>query len=166
MARSPHHWPLCSIDLTSRRYSDSTTCIVSLYDHLLRPCKVIRHRLGSSLASAVELMHESDPSVYVDVSCTKDGKIMLISKNSKSSSEVWYAPSSDPSAPFKCIRPRRQGLRYYVEHCDGWLYVMHNDGCSNFRVARLPASCSSHCAQWEDFIAGDVEGAVLEDMDM
>jgi len=122
--------------------------------------------VGSSLASAVELIHEPDTSVYVDVSCTKDGKVMLISKNSKNSSEVWCAPSDDPSAPFKCIRPRRQGLRYYVEHCDGWLYVMHNDGCSNFRVSRLPAMWSGQCAEWKDFIAEDIEGAVLEDMDM
>ncbi len=53
-----------------------------------------------------------------------------------------------------------------MEHCDGWLYVMHNDGCSNFRVSRLPVVWSGQCAEWKDFIPEDIEGAVLEDMDM
>jgi protease II len=64
------------------------TCIISLYDDLLRPCKVIKHRVGESLASAIEIFNEPDASIFVDVSCSKDGKVMLVSKNSKSSSEV------------------------------------------------------------------------------
>ena len=104
--------------------------------------------------------------MYVDVSCSKDGKIMLISKNSKSSSEVWFAPSSDASASFQCVRPRRDGVRYFVEHCDGWMYVMHNESCRSFKVSRSRVTSDGTCGGWEDFVAEDDRGAVLEDMDM
>jgi oligopeptidase B len=162
MPTKPHYFD----DLMRHRYSDSISCIISLYDDLLRPCKVIKHRLDQPLASAVDIFNEVDASVYVDVSCSKDGKIMLISKNSKSSSEVWCSPSADPSSSFKCIRPRREGVRYFVEHCEGWLYVMHNDGSRNFRVSRARVTSCGECGVWEDFIAEDSDGAVLEDMDM
>ncbi len=115
--------------LIFHRYSDSLTFIVSLYDDLLRPHKVLKHRLADPPSAAVEIFNETDASVFIDVSCSKDGKVMLVSKSSKSSSEVWFAPAADPSARFECVRRRREGVRYFVEHCDGWLYVMHNDGC-------------------------------------
>lgn len=79
--------PPLTLQLTLR-YSDSVTCIISLYDNLLRPFKVIKHRVGQSLASAVDLFNEPNASVFVDVSCSKDGKVLLVSKNSKNSSEV------------------------------------------------------------------------------
>jgi len=91
---------------------------------------------------------------------------MLVSKSSKSSSEVWFAPAADPSARFECVRRRREGVRYFVEHCDGWLYVMHNDGCRNFKVSRARVGAGGGCGEWEEFIGEDGDGGVLEDMDM
>jgi hypothetical protein len=80
---------------------------VSLYDDLLRPFKVVKHRAGQSLSSATEIFNENDASVFVDVSCTKDGKVMLVSKNSKSSSEVFALNtglfiSDKPRCDFRC----------------------------------------------------------------
>jgi oligopeptidase B len=114
----------------------------------------------------MEVFNEPDASVYIDVSCSKDGKIMLVSKNSKNSSEVWFASSADPSADFRCVRLRREGVRYFVEHHDGWLYIMHNDGNRNFQVSRARVVTGEECGPWEDFVAEDENGAVLEDMDM
>jgi protease II len=106
--------------------------------------------------------------VFIDVSCSKDGKIMLVSKSSKTSSEVWFAPSNDPSACFECVKKRREGVRYFVEHCDGWLYVMHNDGCLNFKVSRVRVREGEGEGgwEWEEFVGEDEDGGVLEDMDM
>lgn len=43
---------------------------------------------------------------------------------------------------------------------------MHNDGAVNFRVSRARLIDSDSLGEWEDFIAEDSDGAVLEDMDM
>ena len=51
-------------------------------------------------------------------------------------------------------------------HHDGWLYIMHNDGNRNFRVSRARVVAGENCGPWEDFVAEDENGAVLEDMDM
>jgi protease II len=80
--------------------------------------------------------------------------------------QVWFAPSSDACASFQCIRSRREGVRYFVEHCDGWLYIMHNIDSPNFSVSRAKVLDDGCCGEWEDFIAAEPDGAILEDMDM
>ncbi len=112
------------------------------------------------------MFNEADESVYIDVSCSKDGKVMFVSKNSKNSSEVWFVSSAHPSSDYQCVRRRRDGVRYFVEHHDNWLYIMNNDGSCNFRVSRARLMTDGQCGPWEDFVAEAENGAVLEDMDM
>ena len=44
--------------------------------------------------------------------------------------------------------------------------MMHNNGSPNFRVSRARMHTVGGCGDWEDFVAEDADGAVLEDMDM
>jgi oligopeptidase B len=128
---------------------------------------VVKHRLENDLASAIEVCNERDASVFVDVSCSKDGRVMIVSKNSKSSSEVWIANSDDVFSSFHCVKARRNGVRYFIEHNGGWLYIMHNEGSRNFRVSRCRLLSGGGCEEeWSDFVPEDSQGAVLEDMDM
>ncbi len=93
---------------------------MSLYDDLLRPFKVVKHRVGQSLSSATEIFNEHDASVFVDVSCTKDGKVMLVSKNSKSSSEVFALNIglhiSDKPRVLGMVRSRLRSTRQFPMH--------------------------------------------------
>jgi protease II len=72
----------------------------------------------------------------VDVGRSKDDKYVIISRHSKTSSEVAVAPVPLPlpvidptniaSNGFTTILQRQRGLKYYVDHCDGMFYVAAN----------------------------------------
>lgn len=65
---------------------------------------------------------------FVEVSRSRDQRLVTINCNSKNSSEVWFI---DSRAPFSCptlIQSRQPGLMYHVEHSDDHLFILANTG--------------------------------------
>jgi protease II len=81
-----------------------------------------------------EILREDDIAFNVDVGRSKDDKYVIISRHSKTSSEVAVAPVPLPlidptdiaSNGFTTILQRQRGLKYYVDHCDGMFHVAAN----------------------------------------
>lgn len=81
-----------------------------------------------------DILREDDGAFNVDVGRSKDDKYVIISRHSKTSSEVAVAPVPLPvidptdiaSNGFTIILQRQRGLKYYVDHCDGMFYVAAN----------------------------------------
>ena len=81
-----------------------------------------------------EILREDNVAFNVDVGRSKDDKYVIISRHSKTSSEVAVAPVPLPlidhtniaSNGFTTILQRQRGLKYYVDHCDGMFYVAAN----------------------------------------
>ncbi|KAI9201938.1 prolyl oligopeptidase family-domain-containing protein [Polychytrium aggregatum] len=117
-------------------------------------------RLDSSLRSSqvyaaytdnradIQIYHETDPSVFLDVGVTKDNTHLALTSGTSDASEVRMADLSAPDITWTLIRNRQPGVRYFVDHHQGQFYVLHNIASSTFRLACLPArSASPHPPQ-------------------
>ncbi|CAG8676715.1 16470_t:CDS:2, partial [Racocetra fulgida] len=84
-------------------------------DEQLRPYKVYAHKMGTSQRDDILIYEEKDHTSFVDITCTKD-----------------------QGAPeLKLIEPRTFGLEYYVDHRDGYFYILTNaDNSHNFKLVR------------------------------
>lgn len=70
-----------------------------------RPYKVKKMNIKTLEESSVFV--DVDPTHYVDIGITKDGKYLIINSNTKEDSEVWVVDRDQPQvAPTKLI-PRR-----------------------------------------------------------
>lgn len=81
-----------------------------------RPCKAVLYDLTCS-SRPVVLLEEADPRFFLSLGRTKDWRFLLLSSNSKTSSEVHLLDAQSPaSSPPLLVQRRRPGLEYFVEH--------------------------------------------------
>ncbi len=116
-------------------------------DKAMRPWQVWRHRLGTPASRDQLVFEESDERFFVSVGLTRSEKFVLVTSQSKMSSEVRYLRADDEGGRASVVLPRREGVEYDVDHAqkaghDIWL-VRTNCGpdgehLANFAVFELP----------------------------
>ncbi|MFN0104098.1 MAG: S9 family peptidase [Bryobacteraceae bacterium] len=114
--------------------NDDKTLFYTTLDAAKRPYRVHRHVLGTPLSADEVVFEESDERFYVELSTTKDKKYILISSDSKMTSEVLYLDADRPGGKFAPVATRKQGVLYGVRHHEGVFLIVHNDGAQNFQL--------------------------------
>ena len=95
-------------------------------DVLARPYKVLYHQLESGNEDLM-LFEETNPKFLVDVAKTRDSKYILISSNSKTTSEVRVLPAREENKQnFVLIHERVPNLQYFPEHTSGKFILVTN----------------------------------------
>lgn len=122
-------------------------------DETLRPYQVRYHQCGSDIAADTVVWEDPDRRFYVTVAKTKDRQYVLITAASKETSEVWYLDAQDASTVPSCVLPRAVGHEYYIEHHQGWWYILTNHQAPNFRLCRTQVAEASHKEMWEEYVA-------------
>ena len=133
-------------------------------DEAMRPYQVWRHDLGSSPDSDVLVLEEADERFFLSVGATKDDRLIVLHSESNVTSEVRLLPAEDPAAEPLLVEPRREGIEYALEHHDGDLLVLSNDGAENFQLFRAPLSTPGRHA-WDVLVPGR-EDVRLETFDV
>ncbi|MBU6313102.1 MAG: prolyl oligopeptidase family serine peptidase [Actinomycetales bacterium] len=103
-------------------------------DHLNRPCEIWRVDVRTGEKHLV--LSELDQRFELVVARSRSGDHIVITAQSRSTTEVWALPADDPSAPPVSLRGRTPGMEYRAEHDgerDRWL-VITNDGHEEFAV--------------------------------
>jgi len=118
--------------------NDNTTLFYTTLDDAHRPFKLFRHRLGSSKAKDPLLHHEADERFYMNVGRTRSGQYVLMSLDSKLTSECWYLQADEPEAALKVVAPRRQGVEYSVDQQGDRFIIITNDKAVNFKLMAAP----------------------------
>ena len=118
--------------------NDSRTLFYSVLDQSRRPCKLYRHRLGTSPLEDVLVYFEPDASFYLDISRTRSREYLLLDLSSHSTSEVWFVSADLPEEPFRLIQPREFGVEYSVTHHEDRFFIATNHGAPNFRLVQAP----------------------------
>jgi len=95
---------------------------------------------------------EDDPLFDVDVSRTRDRRLILVHAFAKTSSETRYLPASAPEARLQLVMQRSPGHEYDVSHRDGRFVIRTNLDAKNFRVVTAPVEASS-ADHWTDLVA-------------
>jgi oligopeptidase B len=119
--------------------NDNRTLFYITLDEAKRPWRVHRHVLGTPAAADAIVFEEPDERFYVDVSKTRDDRYVLISSDSKMTSEVWYVDANAPGGACELVAPRRPGVLYGVWHHDGEFLILHNHNATNFELAAVRA---------------------------
>jgi len=109
-------------------------------DEAWRPYQVWRHLVGTPSEQDQVVFTETDDRFFVSVALSRSQRYLMISTDSKLTSEAWLLDAASPTGEFTVVAPRRQGLEYSVDHqvtSDGTerLLILHNDGALNFELA-------------------------------
>ena len=135
----------------------SRSFFYTVTDAVYRPHEVWRHRLGTGPEHDVLVFREDDERFELTVRATRSGKYVLIESASLDSTETLVIPADDDRAPPAVMQKRRAGIEYRADHADGpgggEFYLVTNDGATEFRLVRCPASQPGR-EEWTEVIAG------------
>jgi oligopeptidase B len=132
--------------------ADNQTLFYVTEDHAKRAHKLWRHALGTPAAQDTPLAEEKDELFRLGVGRTRDGKYLIRTSASSTTSEQWFMPADQPSGEWKVILPRSDSHEYFVDHRDGVFYIRTNAAKSpNFRVMVCPVS-EAGSTNWKDFL--------------
>jgi len=126
--------------------SDSRTLFYVRPDDAVRPFQVWRHTLGTPAETDVLVHQEDDEHFFVSVGRSRTGDLIVVTADSKVTSEVWFLPAADPTAALRVVEPRRHGVEYQVAHHrsagsgDRFFVLTNADGADDFSVAVVPVA--------------------------
>ena len=131
--------------------SDNATLFYTRPDQAMRPWQVWRHRLGSGDADTL-VVQEDDERFFASVSRSRSGALILVSLESKVTTEVRVLRADAADAEPAIVEPRRQGHEYSVDHHGETLYIVSNDDAVNFRLMAAPLATPGR-ESWREVVA-------------
>jgi oligopeptidase B len=131
--------------------NDSKTVFYTQVDAANRPFKLFRHVIGTSADEDVLIYHEQDDSYFLGVDKTRSEAYILLSLDSKITSEVHFLDANDPQGKFQLIQARSHGTEYGVEHHGDSFYIVTNDDAVNFKLVKTPVATPSK-DHWQTII--------------
>jgi oligopeptidase B len=145
-----------AIPLTTGRVTwanDNKTIFYVLKDDVtLRSMKIMKHTLGTSVDTDVEVYYEEDETFSTSIFKTKSEKYLIIQSESTLTSECQYLNANTPNDKFKIIQSRTRGLEYSVDHFENDFYIRTNLNALNFKLVKTPVSATEK-ENWKEVIA-------------
>ena len=133
--------------------SDNKTLFYGVKDETLRPCKIMRHHLGTSAADDVLVYEEADETFVCYISKTKSRKYLIVNSESTLSSECRILESDQPEGEFRVFQERQPDMLYGIDHYKEHFYIQTNaDGAKNYKIMRTPVG-QTEMAHWTEVIA-------------
>ena len=130
--------------------ADNKTIFYTVENPAKRQYRLYRHSLGSSDDTLVYEEKDELYDLYADRS--RSGAWIFVTSESKTTSEVRVIPAGDPTAAPRVIVPRKENLKYFLDHRGDRFYIRTNDAGINFRVASAPVDDPQQ-KNWTDVIA-------------
>ena len=116
-----------------------------------RPAKVFRRPARGG--EDVLVYHEPDEGMFLSVGVTASRAFLVIGSGNHETSEARLIPAHDPTAEPTVAEPRREGVRYELEHWNGRFVVLTNaDGAVDYKLCWAEETHPSR-ATWTDWIA-------------
>jgi len=104
-----------------------------------RQYRLYRHAAGTADPDTLAY-EEPDERFEVDAGKTRSNAYIFLMSGSHTTTEARYIPANDPSADWKIIEPRKQGVEYYPDHNGDSFYIRVNDTGRNFRLVTAPVT--------------------------
>ncbi len=114
-----------------------------------RSDKFFRHVLGGGSRLIYE---EKDELFDLGAGRSRDGAVIFLDAQSKTSTETRWLPCDRPEAEMKVILPRAPDHEYDVDHRGDLFYIRTNRGARNFRVVTAPVADPSE-KSWKELVA-------------
>lgn len=104
-----------------------------------REYRLYRHTVGTRGHDDL-LYEEKDGRFEVFLKKTRSKAFIFLISASSTTSEVQFVPADQPTAAWKVMEPRKQGVEYYPDHNGDFFYVRANDTGRNFRLVKAPVA--------------------------
>jgi oligopeptidase B len=121
-------------------------------DAVMRPFQVWRHALGTAAGDDVLVFEEPDERFFLDLELSRSEAYVLITLESKTTSEVWFVPADSPLTPPALVEAREAGREYTVDHRGGHFVILTNDEAEDFRIMTAPVGTPDR-AHWTELVA-------------
>jgi oligopeptidase B len=129
--------------------ADNKTLFYSTEDPVTKRSNMVwRHTLGQE-TEPVYL--EKDQLYRIQLSRSKDKKLLFVNAISTDTWETRYLASDHPEGTFQPVLPRERGHKYDVECRDGLFYLRTNHGAKNFRLVTAPVTIVSQ-SSWKELL--------------
>ena len=133
--------------------SNNKTLFYGVKDMTLRPCKIMRHQLGTNPSDDVMVFEETDETFVTYISKTKSRKYLIINSESTLSSECRILESDRPENSFRVFQERQPDMLYGIDHYGEHFYIQTNaDGARNYKIMRTPIGQTGK-QNWEEVVA-------------
>jgi len=131
---------------------DNKTVFYALKDTTtLRPCKIMKHILGTAVSEDAEIYAEEDETFNLDVYKTKSKKYIFIASIHTLSTEYRFLDADNPGGKLQIIQPREKNLEYHAEHYQDKFYIRTNWKAENFRLMQTPVGAPAK-NNWQEII--------------
>lgn len=119
---------------------EGSTVFYCTEDAAKRPWKLWRHKMGTEQSADECLYTEEDELFYFSIEKTTDGRFLVALSGSSETHElrVIDLASASGDAGLVVVQPREFGLRYELDHMDGYFVLWTNmDKAINNRLMRV-----------------------------
>lgn len=119
-----------------------------------RPCKVLRHRLGSDPTEDVTVYEEPDPGFFLGLGVTGSRRYIEISSHDHVTSEIRLVDTEAPEEAPRLVAPRIAEERYALAHDaprGRFLILTNRDGAEDFKVVEAPEIAPGR-ENWRDLL--------------
>ncbi len=115
-----------------------------------RSNQLYRHVLGTKDYTLV--YEEKDELYNLGVSSTRSRAYIIASSESSETTEQRLLDANNPAANFEVYLPRRENVKYEVDHHDSGFFITTNDTGRNYRLVKAPLG-KADVKQWQEVIA-------------
>ncbi|MEO1016563.1 MAG: S9 family peptidase [Pseudomonadota bacterium] len=135
--------------------SDSKALFAVDLNDKLRPFRVRLHTVDPIGSAAEDVFEEDDPAFFVSLGATRSRRFVTIAAGTHVSREVHVLDQQNPDAGLRCVTPRRDGHRYWLDHGQDRFWILTNDQHPNFRLVSAPVETPKEDQWREEVPAGD-----------
>lgn len=130
----------------------------------LRPERIFKHKLHSSINSDIEIFHEADETFYTFIDKSRSEQYLFIISISTLSTEYRFLSANTPDKPFRVLQKRENKHEYFVDHKDETFYIRTNLNALNFRIMKT-SIITPEKENWQEVVAHR-DDVLLDDMDI
>ena len=132
--------------------SDHETLLYTELDDNHRPCKVLRHRVGTDAADDVVVYEERDAGFFLNVALTESRRFVVIDAHDHVTSEVRLIDAARPESTPILVAKRDPMTEYDVSHHGDRLIILTNaGGAEDFRIVETPVAAPGR-EHWIDLV--------------
>ena len=114
-----------------------------------RSNQLFRHRLGDKLD--VLLFEEKDELYGLGVEATRSEQYIIATSSSSETTEQRLLDARKPYSDFALYLPRRENIKYGIDHHGNDFYITTNDKGRNYRLVKTPVGPANEKA-WTEII--------------
>jgi oligopeptidase B len=143
--------------------NDNQTIFYTQEDEVAkRQYRLYRHTAGT--AGPDDLIYEEkDERFEVEADKTRSQEYIFLTSASHTTTEARYIPAKDPTAEWKVLEPRKQGVEYYPDHNGDSFYIRVNDTGRNFRLVQTPVTNPGN-PNWHEVLPHSAD-TMIDDVD-